>query len=382
MKKRVLARRGICAVALMAMMTVTGWAQESEWESQKQITGYIAAEAEYFSNLENVERDYGMILSEVGILASYQSTPNLTIKGVFVYRPGLTIDQMLNEASAQYKANEHLNINVGRFLTPLSPMNTYYYAPVNNSATLPMIISHHEFFPLNMDAISLNGNIGETWNFDYNLFAGGYQNSLWLKTGALGIFGTEDEYFGGDAATYIDPNTINASYSFGSGAHLGVKWQDYLTIGVNTLLSAPGDVTVSYPMNGTLTEIPLTVDRFAYGLNIKAKYKTLQLLSELWQSDLQYENSAIGFKESTLLKGYFVELSNAFGKLTPYARYEFHDGMDLKYDRYTAGVNYRPSFETCLKFEYVYYTHPDESNIGGADEPDLSGIVATVVYSF
>jgi len=374
----------LTTLALSSIFVMGTWAQEQEgeWEKQKQITGYIATELDYFPNLENRNRDYGVALSEAGILASYQCTPDLTIKGVFVYRPGLTFDQMLNEANAQYKAKDFLNITVGRFLTPLSPMNTYYYAPVNNSATLPMIISHHEFFPLNMDALSLNGNVGNNWVFDYNVFAGGYQNSLWLKTGALGLFGAEDQYFGEDAASYIDPNTINASYSFGGGAHLGVKWQDYLTIGVNTLLSSPGDLIVNIPVNGVNTDVPLIVDRFAYGLNIKAKYHTLQLLGEFWQSDLDFSNSSLNIKESSLLKGTFVELSNSFGKLIPYARYEFHDGLDLKYERYTAGINYRPTFETCFKLEYLYYTHPEESSIGGEDESDLDGFVATIIFSF
>ena len=91
---------------------------------------------------------------------------------------------MLNEANIQYKVGEKAGIKVGRFLTPLSPMNTYYYAPVNSSATLPVLVSNHEFFPLNMDAVSYNGNIGENFKISYELFAGGYRNTTWMKTGA------------------------------------------------------------------------------------------------------------------------------------------------------------------------------------------------------
>lgn len=369
-------------LAALALSVGHAFAQETEWEPQKQVTGYVATEANYFDNLKNKERNYGAALSEAGILASYQPTRNMTIKGVVVYRPGLAIDQMVNEVNAQWSNSNLFNVKVGRFLTPLSPMNTYYYAPVNNSATLPMIISHHEFFPLNMDAVSLNGTVGNNLKLDYNLFAGGYQNSLWLKTGAMGIFGAEDEYFGEDALSFIDPNAINSAYSFGGGVHAGLKWNDYLTVGLNSLMSSPGEMGIEYDYNGTLVPVTLEVERAAYGLNVKANFKTLQLLGEFWQSDLQYSNSTIGLKESTVLKGTFVELSNTFGKITPYVRHEYHEGLDLDYHRYTGGINYRPSFETCFKLEYLYYTHPNEKSIGGDDEPDFSGLVATVVVSF
>lgn len=362
------------ALAIVSAMAINVWGQEAEWEPQSKITGYLAAEADYFPNIHNGERNYGMILSEAGILASYDCTQRLTIKGVFVYRPDLTIDQMVNEANAQWKANDYLNIKVGRFLSPLSPMNTYYYAPVNNSATLPMIISHHEFFPLNMDAVSFNGKVGNDLLFDYDVFAGGYKNSLWLKTGALGFFGTEDQYFSDGSLGSINSTSINSSMSFGGGAHVGIKWHDYITLGLNTMLSAPGEMPASLPTPAGTMDIMLDVDRFAYGLNFKAKYNTLQLLGEVWYTDIDFSNADYNISSSQLVKGTFVELSNSFGKLTPYARYEYHNGLGLNYNRYTTGLNLRPGFETCFKLEYMFYDQKESS--------DLNGFVASVIYSF
>lgn len=361
--------------AFAAVVSANMWGQESEWEAQTRITGYIATEANYFHDLKGYDRNYGVSLSEAGMLVNYQPIKNLTIKTVFVYRPDLSVDQMINEANAQWKANDLMNIKVGRFLTPLSPMNTYYYAPVNNSATLPMIISHHEFFPLNMDGVSLNGVVGENIKFDYDVFAGGYRNSLWLKTGALGLFGSEDSYFGAYENTgyTLNTNDVNTTLSFGGGAHLGLSLSDYLTIGVNALKTDTEKLNVTVKTDYGPMEVMFDVNRFAYGLNFNAKYQTLQLLGELWRNDMKFTNDVLMIEQEHKAEGSFIELSNNFGKLTPYVRYEYHDAAGLEFKRYTTGVNYKPIFETTFKLEYLFYDH---------DAADINGFVASVIYSF
>jgi hypothetical protein len=362
-------------IAFAAICTLPAMAQESEWEPQSNITGYIATEANYFDNIKGYDRDYAVGLTEAGLLASFQPTANITLKGVFVYRPDLSVDQMINEANAQWRATDFLNVKVGRFLTPLSPMNTYYYAPVNNSATLPMIISHHEFFPLNMDGLSLNGAAGEQFKVDYDLFAGGFRNTLWLKTGALGLFGSEDNYFGAYQNIPFSMNTAgtNATLGFGGGAHVGFSWNDYITIGGNVLKTATQKVKIDYylPTGGSVP-LDLDMDRFIYGINFKAKYKTLQLLGEVWKSDNIF-TSATTPRQYEHVNGSFFELSNQFGKLTPYVRYEDHDAAEIVYQRYTAGLNYKPIFETTFKLEYMHYNHKSA---------ELNGLVASVIYSF
>lgn len=366
--------RGI-TLALAAIVSMNMWGQESEWEAQTRITGYIATEANYFHDLKGVDRNYGVSLSEAGMLVNYQPIQNLTIKSVFVYRPDLSIDQMINEANAQWKANNVMNIKAGRFLTPLSPMNTYYYAPVNNSATLPMIISHHEFFPLNMDGVSVNGVIGENIKFDYDAFVGGYRNALWLKTGALGLFGVEDNYFGAynNSGYTLNTNDINTTLSFGGGVHLGLSASDFLTIGVNAMKTDTEKLSTTVDTPFGPMEVVFDVNRFAYGLNFKAKYQTLQLLGEFWRNDMDFTNNTLLIEREYKIDGSFIELSNNFGKLTPYVRYEYHDAAGLEFKRYTTGITYKPIFETTFKLEYLFYDH---------EATDINGFVASVIYSF
>jgi hypothetical protein len=269
---------------------------------------------------------------------------------------------MLNEANAEYKFNDYFNAKVGRFLTPLSPMNTYYYAPVNNSATLPLMISHHEFFPLNMDALSFNGKIGDEFKFKYNVFFGGFRNALWLKTGSLGLFGYEDTYLVKDASALAMPE-VNSELNFGGGGQIGMAYKDYLDLGFGIFKSEDPFIEPHSQMN-------MIAKKSSFGFNLKAKLSTLQLLSEVWHSTVKIPVVGVG---DLFYDGGFVELSNTFNKITPYARFEYHDAAGMKFNRYTAGINYKPIFETTMKLEYVNYDH---------DITDLSGIVATLIFSF
>src|SRR6056297_545498 len=155
---------------------------QNYWEPITNFTGYVSTEFNYFDELEEYDVNYGAAVSEAGILMTYQPASTFTIKGVFVYRPGYDFDKMLNEAYGEYSFSSELNFKIGRFLTSLSPMNTYYYAPVNTSATLPIIITNNENFPLNIDGASVNGSFGNDFKLNYDAFAGGYTNSTWKRT--------------------------------------------------------------------------------------------------------------------------------------------------------------------------------------------------------
>jgi hypothetical protein len=380
------------ACMLMFIPIVNSIAQESEWETQKNITGYMAIEGNLFDNLKNYNRDYGVSLTEAGILASYKPTSSLTLKTVFVYRPGYSIDQMLNEVNGEYQFSDLFKIKVGRFLTPLSPMNTYYYAPVNNPATLPMLITTHEFFPLNMDALSINGSYGNDLKIDYNIFGGGFYNSLWLKIGALGLFGTETNYFASDSSN--SSSDLNEDLQIGGGSHIGLSYKDYITVGGGFFAS---DELINSTLNDTTT-MTMEVNKYSFGLNLKAKYSTLQLIAEYWQSKLDMGNNGGGAPGgggaptdslssgtssggagspgggggNDVYKAYFVELSNNFGKITPYIRFEYYS-RTINFYRYTLGISYKPTFETTIKLEGLYYKYNSES---------LKGLVATAIFSF
>lgn len=352
----------LCVGAQMAF-------SQSSWEPQTDITGYISTEVNYFDELEGYELKYSAAVSEAGFLISYQPKSNFRIKGVFVYRPGFQFDQMLNEAFGELTLSEEAKFQVGRFLLPLSPSNTFYYAPVNSSATLPILVTNHEFYPVTIDGASFNGYLGTDFKMNYNLFAGGYKNSTWLRTGAVRFFGDEVNYLKrliGSPAT-IDPS-YNKTYNFGFGGRLGFSYKSYIDIGFSTFKPNDEQVPVQATVApGQTITVERTFEKFSYGLNVKLQYRNTKLVGEYWTSDLKSDGSEVD------LEGSFVELSHRFNKVTPYVRYEDQLTDDIDYQRYTAGINYKPSFTKTFKLEYLRYEHTSD---------DINGIVAALIYSF
>lgn len=353
---------------------------QSNWEPLTNITGYISTEFNYFNELEDYRVNYGSSVSEAGLLMTYRPTSNFTIRGVFVYRPNFDFDQMLNEAFGQYSFSSALNVKIGRYLLPVSPMNTYYYAPVNTSATLPILITNNEFFPVNMDGVSMNGQFGNNFRFRYDLFAGGYQNSTWLKTGALGFFGDEVSHYKklvGSMYT-VDPS-YNKTYNVGFGGSAGFSYKTYADIGFSIFKPKKESfpVGVNLPENAAFPGSPemyvvqdFTMDKMTYGINFRFQFNQTRLLGEFWFSDFD------GDAEDAIdvdLEGSFFELSQSIEKVTPYIRYEYQITDDIEYKRYSAGINYKPSFERTFKLEYLLYEH---------DVKNISGLVASFIYSF
>jgi hypothetical protein len=363
-------------IFVFAIITGTISAQENaEWEPQTNITGYLATQFEYFPEIKFFNREYGIAVTEAGILASYKPIEKLEIKTVFVYRPNYSIEQMINEANAEYSFGDFLKVKGGRFLTPLSPMNTYYYSPVNHSATLPMIITNHEFFPLNINGISANGSFGDEFKIGYDAFLGGFYNTLWLQTGAVGLFGSENNYFtavmNGDSSMTVGSDA-NKSLQTGGGGHLAASYKDNITVGFGIFNSAETTQNTREGANGETITTFTYFDKFSYGANLKLKLNSLKLIGEYWQTKVTSPDFGDTFELE--YKGGFVELSNNFGKITPYARYEYHSvPRDQDYNRYTLGFNYKPIFEITIKLEYLYYKY---------QELDQGGLVASLIYSF
>lgn len=354
---------------LLISVCIPGFSQDESWEPQKQITGYISTEGNYFPGLNYYDREYGISLAEAGILVNYLPLRKLTIKGVFVYRPGLSVDQMLNEFNAEWSFNSLLNLKAGRFLTPLSPVNTYFYSPVNLGVSLPVFVSHHELYPLTMDGFSINGIYGDNLKLNYNLFGGGYYSVINLNTGPVGFFGFEDVYFRTKnipgATELVDRSiNVNSKLHIGAGGHIGFSYNDLFKIGFNGFqcsenfdFATPGGI------------IKFKTKKWAIGTDIRFKYKSLQISGEKWYGEIDFgQATPIAEVPST-----FIEISNSFGKLTPFIDYEEHCGNGQTYSRYKAGLNYKPIFETTFKIEYLHY-------IQGKNLVD--GIAVAMVYSF
>ncbi|MCU4163731.1 hypothetical protein [Carboxylicivirga caseinilyticus] len=339
---------------------------QATWEPQMKITGYISTEFNYFDDLKGYENNYGVALSEAGFLTNYKPIKDLTFKSVFVYRPDFSFDQMLNEANIEYTASNQMNLKVGRFLTPLSPMNTYYYAPVNTSATLPVLISNHEFFPLNIDGLSINGSLGEEFKFNYDLFAGGYRNTTWMKTGAVGFFGDEVAYYKTLVnSTYTVDPSYNNTYNIAFGGNAGFSINDWAIIGASIFIPKKEIMPIYIPsMNATIHR---ESEKITYGMNFRFKYNNTRIIGELWNGDMTIDQDNID------LQGSFIEVSQMINKVTPYARFEAQTTNDIDFNRYTIGASYKPIFEATFKLEYINYQH---------DAQNINGLVFAFIYSF
>lgn len=350
---------------------------QSSWEPQTNITGYLSTEFNYFDELEGYDLNYSAAVSEAGILISYQPKSNFSIKGVFVYRPKFEIDQMLNEAFGELTISDEINFKAGRFLLPLSPTNTYYYAPVNTSATLPILVTNHEFYPVTIDGGSFNGSIGSGLKVNYDFFAGGFMNSTWLRTGAVRFFGDEVNYFKeqiGSNAT-LDPS-YNKTYNLGFGGRIGFSYKSNFDVGFSAFKPNDQDVPllIDIPAGALGPNSPATqivqeslFEKLSYGVNVKLQYNNTKVVSEYWNSDFKIDG--VGYD----LEGGFIELNHRINKVTPYLRYEEQITTDVDYKRYTTGLNYKPSFTKTFKFEYMRYEHTSG---------DINGFVGTLIYSF
>nr|WP_321454004.1 hypothetical protein [uncultured Carboxylicivirga sp.] len=354
----------LTVILIMTITSVLG--QEEAWEVRKQMTGYVATEFNYFDNLKGYDKDIAASVAEAGLLFNYQPLRNLTFKAVAVYRPNVNIDQLINEINAEYKVNNYLNVKVGRFLTPLSPINTFYYAPVNVSATLPLITNLHQVFPLNMDALSLNGSIGNDFKFGYDVFAGGYRNSVNMKSGAMGFFGTESDYFENLNETQfsVDYDSFNSSLNFGGGGHIQASYKDVITLGFNMFKGQKEAISITLPQMG---QFPSELQKEVWGVNFNFKHNNLNVVAEWWDNDMTIMDQTYDTSDALVI------VSNTFNKVTPYIRYENHDAFDSNIERYAGGINYKPIFETTLKLEYLHYDYHDY---------DLNGVVLAVIYSF
>jgi len=375
---------------LFAGLFAIGAQAQDTWEPKTLLTGYISTEFNYFSNLEFHDRNYATSISEAGFLATYQPLEKLIIKSVFVYRPNFSFDLMLNELYGEYNVHDLTKVRFGRFLTPLSPMNTYYYAPVNNSASIPLIISHHEYFPLNIDGMNLNGKYGNDGvQIDYDLFAGGYRNSLYVRTGAMKMFGNEDSYLVRTDSTEAYENNLNDKLNVGFGGHVGAGYKDIIDIGFGVF---KGEETMDFEMQLGAATVDTTgfmwtiaepqtienkwyINKISFGGDITIKAGSFKLLAEAWNTKVSFEETDDFSFPASKFKTVFVEASNNFSNvyLTPYVRYEYHDAAELKYSRVTGGVAFRPIFSTVFKLEYMHYDY---------SERNLSGIVGSAIFAF
>jgi len=340
---------------LFALWGVNTFAQD-EGESSTHFTGYVNAVGEY-SDCIHQKKDYAFGLSEIGFLGTYKLNNKIEFKSTLVYTHfTFDISQLFVEGYGQYKFNEAFKFSAGRFLTPLSPVNLYFYAPLNPSGVTPMLVSHHFLFPQSIDGFQLSGEIelsGST-KFGYNLSVGNYTYINHMESGILGIQAQEDTYpTFGYYNTRIDPlyyylcGTGRAYFVFNNMLTLGANYftgdaQQYQRDTVN-------DVDVYYPST-----------KYTYGFDFHLNASNIKVNAEYWagkQGTTSESDKILGKHIVSDYQAYYGEVIYDGDKFKPFVRYDFIkdvtvNGVGLPTKTATVGLAFRPRFETLLKLEY------------------------------
>ncbi len=366
-----------------------GFAQEEEWKPTVHYTGYVTTMAEYSTHQDTsatgavFDKHTGIGLSDAGFLVTYKPKEKIEFKTTLVYTPWVnSFQEYFVETYAAYKYSNKLQIGLGKFLTPLSPGNLYFYSPLNPSNSLPMTISHHFLFPQNVNGIQFRGVFGESTKLGYNLTYGSYQALGHSQGGILGIMGQEDltAYLGATQFSTEDAAQVPKTYLGGTG-RIFADYKGIIAVGANIfegtkarmpILGLNGDVAYFSPGS-----------RRSYGADVHVKAAGVEINAEYWEGGQYPDDNELTDLE---YKGYYGEIIYNIEKfnLKPWVRYEyledakgefgtahplgaFDKGQQVQagMSSYSFGVAYRPIYEVLVKAEYKHIMvedHVDESS--------------------
>jgi len=360
-------RKTFALLLLMGVLLPAFSQDESEWKPTTHITGYVNTLFEY-SDLVNghdvlEKKEPAIGLSEAAFLVSYKPLKQMEFKGTFVYTHYIdAIQSLLVEAYGTYKINDALKISAGKYLTPLSPVNQYFYAPLNLSATLPMLVSHYTLLPQSISGFQISGEMGDNIRLGYNFTYGSYRLQGSFPGGMLGLIGRET------ANIYVWTYTGTANNFMGGSGRVYTRMGDWLNVGLNYFdgtksrygyldLSKSASVTQYTPSK-----------RYAAGIDMELNYKGLKLSGEYWLG----ANKTTDLSTPLELKfnSYYAECSYSAGIFSPFVRYEQNDDtwtaiytkfpdselfeIQAPVKAYTFGLAIRPIYEVLLKMEYRF----------------------------
>lgn len=363
----------VLPIACGALMYSAAFAQESGWEPKLHTTGYLTATAEYTDQkwFKEENKNVAVGLAEAGLLASYKPLEKLELKTTLVYSHQMVeFQSMLVEASAMYSFSKAFRVGTGKFLTPLSPINTYFYAPLNPSGTLPMLVAHHYLTPQSISGIQVAGAFGDDFGVEYNLTYGNYTTYAHDRGGVMGLIGNEDF-----AAIPERAHKTNdkQQYDLGGSARLAVDYKKMFSLGGNLFHgtrstigvgvidpAAPGGGYKLYPVSR----------RVSYGVDAHLNLfdENLKVNGEYWVGSNKTTSlvDAGAAEELTLdMDGYYAEAIYKIGKFSPFVRYEsISDAKAIIYAKFPTmlineanvrassvggGIAYRPIYEVLIK---------------------------------
>jgi len=371
--------------------------EESEWKPYMLITGYINTVAEYtdLQNFKDLNKDMAIGLADAGVLLSYKPLPKVEIKSTLVYTHYISnIQSLLVEAYGTYRVNDYLKFGAGKFLTPLSPVNQYFYAPVNVSGILPMVVSHHFLLPQSISGFQISGVVGADIKAGYNITYGSYLTSGHPKYGVLAIQGFED------IAPTVDPEIHKNFYNYylGGSGRAFLNFKDMLNVGVNYFDGTRATMPITLltdPANNISVIKIINSKKYSLGFDMQMNYRNLKINGEYWYGENKEieTNDELSFNYS----GYYVEAMYEAGIFTPFIRYDVIDDLkspvflsfpdNLVYN-FTSkatsiggGVAIRPMYELMIKLDYRHLTIDYSDNSNNFPKSYNHGVLS-VIYSF
>ncbi len=363
----------MCAVMFSVILIA-----QNEWEPRVHVTGYVNAVAEYtdvktnFEEGKHLNKEYAVGLSEFGFLATYKPLEKLEFKTTMVYSHfTFHVSQLFVEGYSRYSFNDALKVTAGRFLTPLSPVNLYFYAPLNPSGVVPMLVSHHFMFPQSISGLQLSGEIeaASALKLGYNLSAGTYAYINHMEAGVLGILSQEDAYpsFG-----YYDTEADKINNYMCATARVYGVINDMVTIGANYFTGDAQQVTQD--ANSNFVYHPST--KYTYGFDLHVNVANVKFNAEYWGGEQETVDPIPGeghVKNSYV--GYYGEVIYDGDVFKPFVRYDFIEDVNvhsnpLPASATTFGIAVRPIYETLIKFEYKRYNTKQLVDIHAAGGPD------------
>jgi len=267
------------------------------------------------------------------------------------------------EAYGTYTISEKLKLSGGKYLTPLSPVNQYFYAPLNPSASLPMVVSHHFLLPQSVSGFQVSGEFGETFKLGYNFTYGHYQSVGHPAAGIIGIQGAEDR-----AVLQTDVSNVPMEYHLGGCFRVNFNYNDIVNLGLNYFDGRHSTQTVAEFKNFAFSTFSTKATRFSSGVDFQLKLNNFKLNSEYWYGEQKTTDLPVQIINE--YSAFYSEMIFETGIFSPYARYD--KISDLKAtmfapypdvilfdanwhtDAYTIGVGIRPIYEVLLKLEYKY----------------------------
>ena len=329
--------------------------EETEWDPQLSVSGYINSVVEY-SDCRNLKKNIAAGFSELGFIGSYKPIEKLEIKTTFVYTHyTFDVSQLFVEAYGMYTFNDAFRVGAGRFLTPLSPVNLYFYAPLNPSGVVPMLVSHHFLFPQSISGFQLAGNfnLGTNANLGYNFTVGTYPYINHFEAGVMGILSQEDSYptFG-----YYDTEADKINNYLSGTGRIYAKFFDKIMLGANYF---KGDAQQVSQDATTGAFIYYPSGKYTYGFDFHLDINGFKVNAEYWagKQETKPESEAIIGRVVNEYVGYYGEFIYDGEIFKPFVRYDFIEdvnvnGVGLPTGAATIGIAIRPIYETLFKLEY------------------------------